>query len=136
MIDLNNLDLATAGDSGFDLQLLHPVDKSELEGMKIRIRGDKSKTVAAFDRKRINELQQKERVLKGKNKELTFTTDELEKMAVEAAAVRVISWQGISEGGMVLDCTPENITHVMTKYSWMRDQVREASEELENFRPD
>lgn len=70
--------------------------------MKIRIRGDKSKTVAAFDRKRINELQQKERVLKGKNKELTFTTDELEKMAVEAAAVRVISWQGISEGGMVL----------------------------------
>lgn len=133
MIDFNTLDLTAQGEAGYTLQLLHPKNQTELEGVTIKIRGDKSRTVQQFERKRLNELQNKERVLKGKNKEMTFTTEELERMAIEAAVVRVISWSGINENGEPVPFNEENATYMFEKFSWMRDQVREAAEDLDNF---
>lgn len=137
MIDLNTLDLTEQGDAGYKLQLMHPIDTSEeLPGMTIRVRGDKSKTVQAFERKRVNEMQKREKLLKGKNKSTDFTIDELEELAVESAVVRIMGWTGMYEGGEVLDYSPENAAYLMKKYAWMREQVREAAEDLENFRPE
>lgn len=136
MIDLNTLDLASHGDAGYKLQLTHPIDGTELEGMTIRIRGDKSKTVQAYERKRVNELQKRERLLKGKNKNTDFNIDELEEMAVEAACVRIMGWTGMMEGDSILEYSPANAEYLMKKFTWMRDQVREAAEDLENFRPE
>ena len=133
MIDFNTLDLTAQGEAGYTLQLLHPKNQTELEGVTIKIRGDKSRTVQQFERKRLNELQNKERVLKGKNKEMTFTAEELERMAIEAAVVRVISWSGINENGEPVPFNEENATYMFEKFSWMRDQVREAAEDLDNF---
>lgn len=133
MIDFNTLDLTAQGEAGYTLQLLHPKNQTELEGVTIKIRGDKSRTVQQFERKRLNELQNKERVLKGKNKEMTFTTEELERMAIEAAVVRVINWSGINENGEPVPFNEENATYMFEKFSWMRDQVREAAEDLDNF---
>ena len=136
MIDLNTLDLSEQGDAGYKMQVQHPIDNTEIEGMTIRIRGDKSKTVQAFERKRVNEMQKREKLLKGKNKSTDFTIDELEEMAVEAAVVRIMGWTGMQEGGEVLDYSPENAAYLMKKFPWMREQVREAAEDLENFRLD
>ena len=133
MIDFNTLDLTAQGEAGYTLQLLHPKNQTELEGVTIKIRGDKSRTVQQFERKRLNELQNKERVLKGKNKEMTFTTEELQRMAIEAAVVRVINWSGINENGEPVPFNEENATYMFEKFSWMRDQVREAAEDLDNF---
>ena len=133
MIDFNTLDLTAQGEAGYTLQLLHPKNQTELEGVTIKIRGDKSRTVQQFERKRLNELQNKERVLKGKNKEMTFTTEELERMAIEAAVVRVINWSGINENGEPVPFNEENATYMFEKFSWMREQVREAAEDLDNF---
>lgn len=135
MIDLNNLDLVAQGDAGYNLQLLHPIDGEELEGMVIRVRGDKSKTVQVFERKRINELNKREKVLKGKGKDATFSIEEMEDLAVEAAVVRIMGWKGIREAGVDLEFNEENAAYVMRKFAWMREQVREAAEDLENFRP-
>ena len=133
MIDFNTLDLTAQGEAGYTLQLLHPKNQTELEGVTIKIRGDKSRTVQQFERKRLNELQNKERVLKGKNKEMTFTAEELERMAIEAAVVRVINWSCINENGEPVPFNEENATYMFEKFSWMRDQVREAAEDLDNF---
>lgn len=134
MIDLNQLNLTEQGEAGFTLQLLHPIDRNELEGMTIRIRGDKSKTVEAFERKRIKELQKREKMLKGKSKDTDFTVEELEDMAVEAAVVRIMGWTGMKEDGEDLNFSAENAAYLMRKFAWMREQVREAAEDLDNFR--
>lgn len=136
MIDLNTLDLQAQADAGFTLELLHPIDNTVLPGMTIRIRGDKSKTVEVYERKRIKEIQKREKVRKGKNQDTDFSIEELEEMAVEAAVVRVMGWSGFLKDEQIVEFTPENAAAVFTKYKWIRDQVREAAEDLDNFRPE
>ena len=134
MIDLNSLNLTAQADAGYVMPVLSPFDDMEIPGMTIRIRGDKSTVVHAYERKRLNELQKRERVLAGKQKDTSFSFEELEEMAVDAAVVRIMSWTGMSEGGQELAFTEENAAYLMKKYSWMRDQVREAAKEVDNFR--
>lgn len=136
MIDLSNLDLQAQADNGFTLQLLHPIDNTDLPGMTIRIRGDKSRAVETFERARIKDIQKREKMRKGKNQDLEFTMEELEQMAIEAAVVRVVGWTGFTENGNEVAFTEENAKTVFAKYKWIRDQVREAAEDLDNFRLD
>lgn len=131
-MELNLLNLGVQADDGFDLVLQHPITGDDLDGV-IRVRGDKSRAVQQFSRKRITEMQKRERVLKGKGKDENLTIEELEAMAVESAIVRVISWKNIKKDGEELPFTKENAEVVFKEYDWIRQQVMEASEELRNF---
>lgn len=135
-MDLNSLNLTEQGDAGYTMQVVHPIDKTDIPGMTVRVRGDKSATVQAFERKRLTELTKREKVLRGKQKDTDFTIEEMEELAIQSAVIRVMSWTGFKENGEELACTPENLAYVMKKYSWLREQIKEAAEDLENFRPE
>ena len=131
-MELNLLNLGIQADDGFDLVLQHPITGDDLDGV-IRVRGDKSRAVQQFSRKRITEMQKRERIQKGKGKDTDLTIEELEAMAVESAIVRVISWKNIKKDGEELPFTKENAEVMFKEYDWIRQQVMEASEELKNF---
>lgn len=131
-MELNLLNLGIQADDGFDLVLQHPITGDDLDGV-IRVRGDKSRAVQQFSRKRITEMQKRERIQKGKGKDTDLTIEELEAMAVESAIVRVISWKNIKKDGEELPFTKENAEVIFKDYDWIRQQVMEASEELKNF---
>lgn len=134
-MELNLLNLGTAADAGYDLVLEHPVTGEELDGV-IRIRGDKSKIVQQFARKRITEMQKRERMQKGKGKSEDLTIEELEAMAIESAIVRVISWKNIKLDGEDIPFTKENAEMIFKEYDWIRQQTMEASENLVLFSTD
>ena len=131
-MELNLLNLGIQAEDGFDLVLQHPITGDDLDGV-IRVRGDKSRAVQQFSRKRITEMQKRERIQKGKGKDTDLTIEELEAMAVESAIVRVISWKNIKKDGEELPFTKENAEVIFKDYDWIRQQVMEASEELKNF---
>ena len=134
-MDLNSLDLSKDAEAGYELTLVHPVSGDDLDGV-IRVRGDKSKAIQAFSRKRVNELQRRERMQKGKGKDTDLSIEELEQMHIESGIARVISWKNIKKDGQELPFTKENATQVFKDYDWIRAQIMEASEELLNFQPE
>lgn len=136
MLDLNYFDLATNSDIGYDMPVINPYTNEEFEGATIRVRGDKSKTVVAFERKLYNEQDRARKVRVGKNKDEAPSLEELEDMVVRAAVVRIMGWKGFKEDGMAFEYSPENAEVLMKKHDWLREQVRDAAKELENFRPE
>ena len=134
-MDLNSLDLSKDAEAGYELTLVHPVSGDDLDGV-IRVRGDKSKVVQAFSRKRVNELQRRERMLKGKGKDENLSIEELEQMHIESGIARVISWKNIKKDGEDLPFTKENAESVFKDYPWVLEQVLDASSNLNLFRLD
>ena len=55
-------------------------------------------------------------------------------MGAEAAAVRVISWKGLSEDGKEVPFSNENALRVFKEHSWIREQVLEQASNVFNFR--
>lgn len=131
-MNLENLNLSAQGEAGYDLVLEHPVTKEPLDGI-IRIRGDKSKTVQTFARRRVNEMQRRERMQKGKGKDTDLSIEELESMQIESAIARVISWKNIKLKNEEIPFTEANAEMIFKDYDWITTQVLEASGELANF---
>ena len=134
-MELSNLNLGVAAESGYDLVLQHPITGDDLDGV-VRVRGDKSKTVQVFSRKRVNELQKRERMQKGKGKDTDLSIEELEQMHIESGIARVISWKNIKKDGEDLPFTKENAESVFKDYPWVLEQVLDASSNLNLFRLD
>ena len=132
-MELSKLNLSAAGDEGYDLVLQHPINGDDLDGV-IRVRGDKSRQIQAFSRKRVNELQRRERMQKGKGKDTDLSIEELEQMHVESGIARVISWKNIKKDGEDLPFTKENAESVFKDYPWVLEQVLDASSNLNLFR--
>ena len=132
-MDLNSLDLSKDAEAGYELTLVHPVSGDDLDGV-IRVRGDKSKAIQAFSRKRVNELQRRERMLKGKGKDENLSIEELEQMHIESGIARVISWKNIKKDGEDLPFTKENAEAVFKEYPWILEQTLDASSNLNLFR--
>ena len=131
-MELSNLNLGVAAESGYDLVLQHPITGDDLDGV-VRVRGDKSKTVQVFSRKRVNELQKRERMQKGKGKDENLSIEELEQMHIESGIARVISWKNIKKDGEEIPFTKENAEMVFKDYPWILEQTLEARAELRNF---
>lgn len=133
MLDLSKTNIAADAESGYEFELLHPATGDGTGGF-IKVRGEKSRVVQQHARKVVNEMQKREKVAKGKNKELELTIEELEDMAIDRAIVRIISWRGIGADGVELAFTKEAAAQVLKDNSWIREQVMEESENLLNFR--
>lgn len=78
-------------------------------------------------------MQVKEQQLKRKGKEVEFSLDEAEEMAVDSASIRVITWRGLEEDGKEIKPTEENIKRIMKELDWVRSQVLEESDIAANF---
>lgn len=132
-MELNSVNLAAQAAVGYPLELVHPATGDKLGGI-ITIRGDESKEVQNYNRKRFQELQKRERMNKGKNND--YTLAEIEDIGVESAIVRVISWKNIKKDGVDLEFNKENAEMVFRDYPWIRNQVMEAAGNLTLFLPE
>lgn len=132
-MELNSVNLAAQAAVGYDLELVHPATGEKLGGV-ITIRGDESREVQNYNRKRFQELQKRERM--NKSKSTDYTISEIEDISVEAAIVRVIGWKNIKKDGLELEFNKENAEMVFRDFPWIRSQVMEAASDLSLFLPD
>lgn len=134
MLDLSKNNFAEAAESGYEFELKLPT--GELTGAFVTIRGDQSKTVKAYQRKKFNDYKAKEQAAKRRGKDPEeITLDEAEELAVESAIVRIIDWRGITDGGEEVKFTKENAQNILKEHTWIRDQISEEASLLNNFRP-
>ena len=131
-LDLAITNIAAQSESGYEFELLHPAT-GEGTGGFIKVRGGSSKIVQNHARKVVTEMQKREKVAKGKNKEVDYSLEELEDMSVERAVVRIISWHGISENGKEVPFTKENAERILKEHSWIKEEVFTNSDDLGNF---
>lgn len=135
MLDLQKNDPSVIAEAGFEFTVVLP-DGTETDA-KIKVRGNASPVVRNYAKKVFNEMQSRAQYAKRRGKEPEeITIEEAEKMAAKNAAIRVISWSGVGEGGKELVFSVEEAERVFLKYPFIREQVMEESENLKNFRFD
>lgn len=131
--DIAKFDLSEKAEAGYEFELTIP-EINEKTGVLVTVRGDNSPKVKAFQRRKFQEYQMKEQVAKRKGREVEpLTIDEAEEMAVESALVRLIGWKNLDEDGKPLAFNEENARRILTKHSWVRDQIISESGMLSNF---
>jgi predicted TIM-barrel fold metal-dependent hydrolase len=131
-LNLSVLNVSEVSESGIDIELVHPATGEGLDAW-VRVRGKDSRTVQNHARKVVNDMQKREKIAKGKNKDADMSIEELEMLAVERAVIRIISWRGIEEDGQPVPFTVENATRVLKDNPWIREQVLENSDDLTGF---
>ena len=132
--DLNKDNFSTAAEQGVELELILPTGAGS--GAYLTIIGDNSKTVKAYSRKKFQEYQMKVQIAKRKGKEPEeLTLEEAEELAVEAAAVRVIGWKGITEDGKEVKFSKEKLNEVLSVHQWIREFVMQESSNIFHFVP-
>jgi hypothetical protein len=132
--DLAKHNYTEIAEAGYEFELKLP-GTGEGTGVFITVRGDQSKTVKAFGRKKYSEFKLREQQAKRRGKDVEdMTLEEAEELSVESAIVRVIDWKNITENGKEVAFTKENAERIFKEYSWIKDQVMEESGQLLNFR--
>ena len=131
-LNLSVLNVSEVSESGIEIELVHPATGEGLDAW-VRVRGKDSRTVQNHARKVVNDMQKREKIAKGKNKDADMSIEELEMLAVERAVIRIISWRGIEEDGQPVPFTVENATRILKDNPWIREQVLENSDDLTGF---
>lgn len=134
MFDIAKQNPVKAAEAGYEFEVVLP-DGSKTD-FKITVRGDNSPVVKNYSRRMYQEMKVQEQQAKRRGKEWELDLDEAEEMAAEAAAVRVISWEGLAEDGEVVPFSKEKAISLFKEHSWLRDQVLEASQNPFHFRLD
>jgi hypothetical protein len=131
--DLKNHNYTEIAEAGYEFELKLP-GTGEGTGAFITVRGDQSKTVKAFGRKKYSEFKLREQQAKRRGKEAEeMTLEEAEELSIESATVRIISWKNITEGGKEVPFTKENAERILKEYPFIKDQVLEEAGSLLNF---
>lgn len=135
-LDLSAFSVASQSEAGYKMPVLHPVSHEPFEGVFITVRGNESPHVQKWVRSKITARQQEEIRLSRMKKQIDpLSIAEADDYAAEAAAVRVIGWEGIEDGGKPVPFTQESAVGIFKRETWLRDQVLEASGDLGNFVP-
>lgn len=136
MLDLSKNNFAEIAEAGHRFELKLPGSNIPT-GAFVTVRGEQSKLVKAFARKKFSEYRMREQAARRRGKEVDeMSIDEAEDLAVESAIVRIISWEGITEGKNEVPFTKENAERVLKAHNWIRDQIQEESSQLLNFQPE
>lgn len=134
--DLSKNNYAEIAEEGYEFELTLP-GTNDRTGAFVKVRGDQSKTVKAYQRKKFNEFKLREQQAKRRGTPVEdISLEEAEDIAIESAIVRVISWRGFEEGGKAVEFTKENAERIFREHSWIREQVTEESAQILNFRPE
>lgn len=135
MLDLSKTNPAKAAEIGYTFNVTLP--DGTVTDAKITVRGSNSATVKNYYRRMFQEMKMKEQQAKRRGREVEEPTlDELEEQASEAAAMRIISWEGIATEGKAVPFTQEAAVKIMKEHDWLRNQVVEHSDNVFNFRLD
>lgn len=124
-MDLADLDLSKGADAGAEMTVVHPITGEPLD-MKITVVGSESSRLR-------EEMKRRARQELARRKPAKFDIDEAELRASELLAACTLSWVGVKEKGVELECTYENATRVYLKYGWLRKQIDEFASDRANF---
>lgn len=133
MLDLKKNDPAKAAEVGYTFNVVLP-DGTETDA-KITVRGSNSAVVKNHSRRIYQEFKQREQQAKRRGRDPEeLTLDEAEKLAAEAASIRVIDWVGIAEDGKEIKFSQAEAERVFKEYPFIREQVMTESDNVFNFR--
>lgn len=131
--DLKNHNYTEIAEAGYEFELKLP-GTGEGTGAFITVRGDQSRTVKAFGRKKYSEFKLREQQAKRRGKDVEdMTLEEAEELSVESAVVRIIGWKNITEAGKEVPFTKENAERILKEYPFIKDQILEEAGNLLNF---
>jgi hypothetical protein len=132
--DLAKHNYTEIAEVGYKFELKLP-GTGEATGVFITVRGDQSKTVKAFGRKKYAEFKLREQQAKRRGKDVEdMTLEEAEELSIESAVIRVIDWENITENGKPVTFSKENAERIFKEYPWIKDAVIEESGQILNFR--
>jgi len=131
--DLKTQNFSAAAEQGFTFNLTLP-DGTESDAT-LTILGDLSPTVKNYGKKKYKEITQQTKAAKARGKEWEPSLDEAEEMAIEAAMVRLIGWNGFTEEGKKVEFSREKAEVVLKEHSWIRDIIMQESNNVSNFTP-
>lgn len=123
---LADLDLVSASENSFEFEYLRPDGRET--GVFIKVIGSQAPKVQEWIRKSLNRRRAQEALATKRGKEIERLVEDDEQFGIDAAAIRIVAWSGISE-----PYTPEAAKILVTNNSEVRDQVLEASNNLGNF---
>ena len=129
--DIVKTNLAEIAETGCEFEVKLP-DGSPTDFF-ITVRGTQSPKVKAFSKKVFNQMQIKEQQAKRKGKDVDFSLEDAEDMAIESAVVRIVSWKGLEEDGKEIKHSEENAKRIMRELDWVRAQVLEEADIAANF---
>lgn len=129
--DIVKTNLAEIAEAGYEFEVKLP-DGSPTDYF-ITVRGTQSPKVKAFSKKVFNQMQIKEQQAKRKGKDVDFSLEDAEDMAVESAVVRIVSWKGLEEDGKEIKHSEDNAKRIMRELDWVRAQVLEEADIAANF---
>lgn len=133
MFDLSKNNFGAASEEGFEFHVKAPW--GEDTDFVIKVRGEYSKTVQSFQKKKYNEFQLKQTAAKRRGNEYEITLEEAEAMSIEAAINRIVSWKGLGQDGKELPFTKETAEMVLKDNSYIVEQITAESKAAINFRP-
>ena len=132
MLDLSLNDPTTKSEAGYTFKLVLP-NGVETDA-ELTVRGESSPIVRQHARRLYQEFKTKEMQAKRRGKEVEeLSLDEAEELAVDSAVQRLIGWKNLAEEGKELKFSKEEAARVLLKYPFIRNQVMEQSNEINNF---
>jgi len=136
MFDIKKQDYSKAAEVGYKFEVKLPSGVGA--GAYFTVIGDLSPTVKLYSRARFEEYRAKEAMLarKGKSIQDTLDLDEAEAMAVDAALVRLIGWEGITEDGKPVEFSKEKARSILTQHSFLREQIIAEAADVMNHSPE
>lgn len=126
-LSLSDLDLSKPCEQGFEFEYISD-STGKASGVFITVLGGHSEKVKDWVRKSLNRMRQRDAILTKKGKDDVRSVEEDEQFSFENAAIRIMSWRGITE-----ECNFKNAVLLCSINQEIRDQVLGNSEELGNF---
>lgn len=122
MFDISKFDTGLAKqETGVPVEILDP--NGEPTGAKLFVASLDSDRVKAVLRENANKMAMEQR----KNPRKALKPEEVENRLYGVLVASVVSWEGVTEDGKPLPCTPENVDMLLRKFSWVAKQVDMAS---------
>ena len=125
-LSLDDLNLVAASEDSYEFEYLRSDGRAT--GVFISVLGSQAPKVQEWVRKNLNRRRAQEALAAKRGKEIERTVEDDEEFGVNAAAIRICGWRGISE-----PFTPEAAHTLCANNPEVRDQVFEASNNLGNF---
>lgn len=132
MLDLSVTNIPQAHEDGFEFEVLLPNGKPT--GAFITVFGPESPTFLNYQRRKIKEQERREKLAKGKNKDGSMSTDEMFVAVTESCVARIKSWRGFYDNEKPVPFDADTAFEILDKNRWLRDQIIENSQDVENFR--
>lgn len=135
VFDLDSLNLSTACEKGFELELLNPITKEPL-GVFIDIIGNESEVLKKHVRETTNARLRQNAMLAKSGKEADVeTVEKIDARAIDYLVAATTGWRNVVYKGKALEFSKENAKMLYSApgMQWIKSQVDVAVGKLENF---